>query len=119
MYSKQGFQSVHLSFWSPSQWLSTRFESELDIYLTLSIHLIFYVIVLPFSSSLFIGTEEVMYISEFSSKHSNCLSNFFANFLIIKWYSYLEQVWNITGISFGILYLKLQMLRAAPPYLTV
>ena len=110
---------MHLLLWNPSDKLSARLDSEVDINLKLSINFSLYVIVLPLSSSFLIGTEKVIYFSVFSPKHSNWPSNSFANCLIIKWLSYVEPLWNTTGISFGVLYLKLKILRAAPLYFSV
>ena len=76
---------MHLSQWIPSDKLSTRFDSEVDVKLKLSINFSLYVIVLLLSSSFLIGTEKVIYFSVFSPKHSNWPSNSFANCLIIKW----------------------------------
>ena len=76
---------MHLSQWIPSDKLSTRLDSEVDVKLKLSINFSLYVIVLLLSSSFLIGTEKVIYFSVFSPKHSNWPSNSFANFLIIKW----------------------------------
>ena len=59
MYSRQDLQYFHLLLRSPSTNLSARLNSELDVNLKLSINLIFYVIVLSFSSSFCIGTEKV------------------------------------------------------------
>ena len=73
-----------------------------------------HVIVLLLSSSFLISTEKVIYFSVFSPKDLNWLSNSFASCLIMKWYSYAEPLWNTTGISFGVLYLKEQILWAAP-----
>ena len=75
-----------------------------------------YVIVLLLSNSFLIGTEKVIYFSVFSPKHSNWPSNSFASCLIMKWLSYREPLWNTAGIYFGVLYLKLQILWAAPLY---
>ena len=76
---------MHLSQWIPSDKLSTRLDSEVDVKLKLSINFSLYVIVLLLSSSFLIGTEKVIYFSVFSPKHSNSPSNSSANFLIIKW----------------------------------
>ena len=62
---------MHLSQWNPSDKLSTRLDSEVDINQKLSRNFNLYVIVLVLSSSFLIGTEEVMYFSVFSPKHSN------------------------------------------------
>ena len=78
-----------------------------------------YVVVLLLSSSFLIGTEKVIYFSVFSPKHSNWPSNSFANCLIKKWLSYVEPIGNTTGIYLGVLYLKLQILLAAPLYFPV
>ena len=80
MYSRQVLQSVSLSLRSPAVRLSTRLDAEFDITLKLSINFNLYMLVLPFSSSLFIGTEEVIYFSVFSPRPSNCPSNSSANF---------------------------------------
>ena len=76
---------MHLSLWSPSDKLSTRFDYELEINLELWINVILYVTDLPLSGSFLIGTEKVMFFSVFFPKHSNCPPNLFANSLIIKW----------------------------------
>ena len=76
---------MHLSQWIPSDKLSTRLDSEVDVKLKLSINFSLYVIVLLLSSSFLIGTEKVIYFSVFSPKHSNWPSNSFANCLIMKW----------------------------------
>ena len=52
--------------------------------LKMSINFNLYVIDLPLSSSFLIGTEKVIHFSVFFPKHSNYLSNSFANSLIIK-----------------------------------
>ena len=65
--------------------LSTRLDNEVDINLKLSINFNLYVIVLPLSSSLLIGTEKVIYFSVFSPKHSSWPWNYFASLLIMKW----------------------------------
>ena len=78
-----------------------------------------YLIVLPLSSPFLIGTEKVIYLSVFSCKHSNLPLNSFARSVIIKWESYAEPLWSTIGISFGVLYLKLQILWAAPLYFPV
>ena len=44
-----------------------------------------YVIVLPLSSSLLIGTEKVIYFSVFSAKCSSVPLNSFANSSLMKW----------------------------------
>ena len=80
MYSRQVLQSVSLSLRSPAVRLSTRLDAEFDITPKLSINFNLYMLVLPFSSYLFIGTEEVIYFSVFSPRRSNCPSNSSANF---------------------------------------
>ena len=82
-YSQE--KTYNLLQWNPSDKLSTRLDSEVDLNLKLSINFSFYVIALLLSSSFLIGTDKVIYFSVFSSKHSNWLSNSFANCLIIKW----------------------------------
>ena len=77
----------------PSLRLSARFDNEVAINLTLSINVFLRDIVktISFPSlsilviSLSIGTEKVLYLSVFFPRHSNCLSNSFANCFIIKW----------------------------------
>ena len=59
-------------------------------------------------------TEKVIYLPVFSPKYLSSPLNSFASCLIVKWQSYIEPLWNTIGISFGVLYLKLQMLWAAP-----
>ena len=59
------------------------------------------------------NTEKVIYFSVFSLKHSSWPWNPFASCLIM-WKSYVEPLWNTTGISFGVLYLKLQISWPAP-----
>ena len=81
---------MHLSQWNPSDNLSTRLDSEVDINLKLSIKFSLYVTVLLLSSSFLIGTEKVIYFSVFSSKHSSWGSSSFSNCLIIKWLSYVK-----------------------------
>ena len=66
-----------------------------------------YVIVLPLSSFLRIGSEKVIYFYVFFPKHSSWP---FASLLIMKWLSYVEPLWNTIRISFGALYFKLQIL---------
>ena len=105
--------------WNRSDKLSTRLDIEVDINLKLSINFSLYVIVLLLSSSFLIGTEKVICLSLFSPKHSNWLSNYFASSLIMTWSSYIETLRNTTGISFGVLYLKLQIPWAAPQYFPV
>ena len=85
------------------------------------INFISYLIDLPLPSSFSINTEKVKYFSAFSPKHWNCPLNWnsSASSLIIKWWSYVEPLWNSTGISFGVLYLKLQILWAGPLYFPV
>lgn len=51
IYSKQDLRYLHLPLWGPSLQLSARIDSEVDIYLTLSIIFILHVTVLPFSIS--------------------------------------------------------------------
>ena len=109
---------MHLLQWNPSDKLSTRLDSEVDINLKLSINFSLYEIILLLSSSFLIGTEKVIYFFVFSPKNSNWPSNSFAN-LIIKWLSYVEPLWHTTGIYFDVLCLKLQMLWAAPMYFPV
>ena len=65
--------------------LSTRFDNEDDINLKLSINFIFYVFILPLSSSFLNGTEKVTHFCVFSPKHSNWPLNSFANSLIMRW----------------------------------
>ena len=76
---------MNLLQWNPSDKLSTRLDSEVDINLKLSINFSLYVIVLLLSSSFLIGTEKVIYFSVFSPKHSNWPSNSSANCSIKKW----------------------------------
>ena len=76
---------MHLSQWYPSDKLSARFDNELGMNLKMSINFNLYVTDLPLSSSFLIGTEKVIHFSVFCPKHSNYLSNSFANSLIIKW----------------------------------
>ena len=78
-------QSMHLLQWNPSDKLSTRLDSEVDINLKLSINFSLYVIVLLLSSSFLIGTEKVIYFSVFSPKHSNWPLKSSANCLIMNW----------------------------------
>ena len=76
----------------PLDKLLTRFGSDVDINLELSInfilHDIFVALSLSYLSlfiiSFLIDTEKVMYFSVFSPKHSNSPSNYSANSLIIK-----------------------------------
>ena len=82
---KKDLQSMHLLQWNPSDRLSTRLDSEVDIKLKLSINFGLYVLVLLLSSYFLIGTEKVIYFSLFSPKHSNWPSNSFANCSIKKW----------------------------------
>ena len=49
--------------------LSTRLDSDVDMNLKLSMNFSLYVIVLPLSSFLLIGTEKVIYFPLFSPKH--------------------------------------------------
>ena len=49
--------------------LSTRLDSDVDMNLKLSMNFSLYVIVLPLSSFLLIGTENVIYFPLFSPKH--------------------------------------------------
>ena len=65
--------------------LSTRFDNEDDINLKLSINFIFYICILPLSSSFLIGTEKIIHLFVFSPKHSNWPLNSFANSLIMRW----------------------------------
>ena len=64
--------------------LSTRHDSEVDINLKLSINFGLYVIVLPLSCFLLIGTEKVIYFSVFSPKQSNSPLHSIANCSIMK-----------------------------------
>ena len=73
-----------------------------------------YIAVSPLSCSFLSGTEKVMYFSVFSPKQLSQPLNSSGNCLIMKCQSYVEPLWKITGISLGNLYLKLQMLWAAP-----
>ena len=84
MYSRQDLRSIHLSLLIISERLSARLDNEPDINLKLSINFILYVIVLLFSIFLFIGTENVIYFSVFSPRHSNCPLNSSASSLVIK-----------------------------------
>ena len=93
---------MHLLQWNPSDKLSTRLDSEININLKLSINFSLYVIVSVLSSSFLIGTEKVIYFSLFSPKHSNWPTNSFAKCFIKKWLSYVEPLWNTTGVSFGV-----------------
>ena len=77
-------QSVHLSVWSLSERLSTKFDNELDIDLKLSISFILSWINLRLSNSFSIGTEKIIYCSLLSPKQSNCPLNSSASSLIIK-----------------------------------
>ena len=97
---------LHLSLWIPLARLSAILDSEFDINLTLLMNSILYVIALLFPFSFLIGTENVIYFFMFSPNHSNCSSNSPANSLIVKWYSWLEPLWNTIGISFCVLYLR-------------
>ena len=106
IYSRKDLQSKHLLLWSPSERSSTRLDNELDINSKLSKNFILYVIVLLFSISSFIGTEGyLLYFSVFFPRHLNCSLNYSASSLIIKWWSYLEPLWNTARISFSILLL--------------
>ena len=96
MQSREDLQSMHLLQWNPSDKLSTRLDSEVDINLKLSINFSLYVIVLPLSSSFLIGTEKVIYFSVFSPKHSNWPSNLW----FIKGWSYAEPLRNTIEIYF-------------------
>ena len=70
----------------PSVKLSTNFDKDVDINLKLSTNFILYVISISlFSILYFIGTENVIYFSVFSPKHSKLPSNSFTNSLIMKW----------------------------------
>ena len=73
-------QALH-SFLLISDKLSTRFDSEIDINLKLSINFSLYIFVLSF----LIGTEKVIYFSVNSPKHLNWPLNSSANCLIMKW----------------------------------
>ena len=90
---------MHLSPWILSERLSKKFDDELDINFNLSISLVFYLFFLSLSNSFSIGTEKLPYFSVFSPKHSNCSSSCSA-------YSYVEPLWNITGIYFSGCYPK-------------
>ena len=72
------------SFLQISDKLSTKRDSEVDINLKLSINFNLYVIVLPLSSFLLIGTEKVLDFSVFSPKHSSWPSNSFDSLLIMS-----------------------------------
>ena len=61
--------------------LLTRLDSEADINLKLSINFNLYVIVLPLSSSLLIGTKKVIYFFVFPPMHSTD----HISILITKW----------------------------------
>ena len=63
---------------------------------------------MPFSFSFLIGTENVMCSSELFLKFSKCPSNSSVESLMMKWQSQLQQSLNMTRISFGILYPRLQ-----------
>ena len=95
--------------------LLTRSDNLHCINQELSINFILYIVVLPLSCYFLIGTEKVMYFSVFSSKHSNWPLNSYGKCLVMKCQSYVEPLWNDTGISLGNLYFKLQILWAAPP----
>ena len=71
IYSRPDLHFLHFLLRRPSNKLSARLDNELDINLKLSINFNLYVIVLPLSSSLLIGTEKVIYFSVLSPKHSN------------------------------------------------
>ena len=107
---------MYLSVWSLSESLSTRFDNELDINLKLSIIFILSLIDLALSNSFSIGTEKVIYYSLLSPKHLNCPLNSTTSSLIIKLWSYVEPLWNTTGISFGVFHLRLQILWVVPLY---
>ena len=75
---------MHPQLWSPSDYLSTRLDNELDRNLKVSINFILYLIDLPLSRNLLIGAEKVIHFSVFSPKHSDWPSNSFAISLIIN-----------------------------------
>ena len=100
--------------------LSTRLDNDKGICLKLSINFSWYAIgFLLAPVFLKIHIEKVMYFSVFSPKQLKGPSKSWANYLIIKWKSYLETLWNTTGILLGTLYCILQALWAAPLYLPV
>ena len=83
-YSRLDLQSLHLPLRWPSARSSVRLDRELAINFTLSMNLILYIMVFPFSY-FSIATEKVMYFSVFSPRHWNYPSNCSASCLIIKW----------------------------------
>ena len=64
--------------------LSTKVDKDVDINLKLSMNFILEIIVLSSLDYFLIGTENVMYFSLFSSKHSKSPSNSSANPFMIK-----------------------------------
>ena len=66
-----------------------------------------------------IRIEKVMFFSVFSPKQLKGPSKSWGNCSITKWKSYLEPLWNTTGILLGTFYCKLHGLWAAPLYLPV
>lgn len=84
MYSRSDLQSSHLILWSLSVRLSARLDRKLFINFILSTNFVLYVIVLMFSVSFLIGSQNVMYFSVFSPRYLNRPLNSTANSLIIK-----------------------------------
>ena len=78
-----------------------------------------HVIVLPLSNSFLICTEKLIYFSVYSPKHLNLPLNSLASFSVIKWLSYVDQLWKTTVISFSLLYLRLKLSWVARLYFPV
>ena len=103
MYSRQDLQSVHLSLWNPSARLSTRLDNGIDINSKAISKLYFVCNCLTTFKLLFYSYWKRYALFCVFSLHSKCPLNSSARSLTIKWYSYLEPLWNTTRISFGVL----------------
>ena len=83
--------------------------------LKLSINLILFVIVLPFSFSFFIGTEKVIYFSVFSPRHSNCPWTFFCQLFPYKMI-YYDYIWLYIIYKYMIIYYSSIIFRTIMRY---
>ena len=74
-YTRSGLQSLHLSLWCPSERLSAKLDGELDKKPDTMNEFYFVCYCLAVFRFFLDCTENVMYFSVFSPKHSNKLSN--------------------------------------------
>ena len=117
MYSRLDEQFLYLLLCISSARLLAKFEKA--SHKSYSINKLYFLLC-GFPTFVFsIGIEAVILFSVFPSRHSNQSSYPSASCLIIKLYSYFDPFWKTIEISFGVLYLRLQMQWAAPLHLPV